>query len=103
MAKTGKRQVQTKITQPTPTRNLGQASRRPSTPDRTRRGLGERTAISAAASHRLSVAEKLGISNHRPARPYGAYAAMDAARTERGTTDATLFSLAIVCFIVVPG
>ena len=60
----GKKQTQTKTAPPTRTQSRGRASRRPSTPGRTRRALGERTGTPPAASRRSSVAEKPGISNH---------------------------------------
>ena len=60
----GKKQRQTKITQPTRPQSRGTASRRPSTPGRTRHALVERTGTPPAAPRRSSVAEKPGISNH---------------------------------------
>lgn len=61
MARTrGTKQGRTKTTQ----QNLRTASRHPSTPDRPRHSLRERTGTPPLASRRSSVVEKLGISNH---------------------------------------
>jgi hypothetical protein len=61
--KTIKATKTTKTTQPTRT-SRGTASRRSSTPSRTRQPLGDRIEAAPASARRSKEAEKLGISNH---------------------------------------